>query len=184
MKNKNIIFIAGVHGVGKSTFCDSLSLKTEAFPISASTLIKRSIALNNGKIVDNVNKNQNALIEQLSQLDIREDTILLDGHFCLIDKNKNISDVPIQTFVSIDPTLILLLKCDAQRIQDRLSERDGAEVFDKYLIDELQKYETNRARLISKTINVPIIEIDTTLPFTDDFLSRIAIRITNRNKEI
>lgn len=41
MKTSNIIFIAGIHGVGKSTLCKKLSSRYNIEHYSASELIKK-----------------------------------------------------------------------------------------------------------------------------------------------
>ena len=57
MKNYNINFIGGIHGVGKTTFCKLLTERIGYLHYSASSLIKEYKNLEKDKKVDKVNEN-------------------------------------------------------------------------------------------------------------------------------
>lgn len=82
----NIIFIAGVHGVGKTTICNKIKKEVNLNTYSSSDLIKRynSSILSEEKQVNDVNDNQDILLKAISKFVDNNEVILLDGHFTLI----------------------------------------------------------------------------------------------------
>ena len=61
-----IIFVGGVHGVGKTHFCQKLTEKFDVEHVTASSLIRRHIALSKSKDVEDVKVNQSILVTELS----------------------------------------------------------------------------------------------------------------------
>ena len=92
-KMKDTIFIAGVHGVGKTYYTNILVNKYKCFNrVSASSLIKEDIDISDStKQVSDIEYNQKVMIKNF--LKLRENTesiFLFDGHFVLIDEQKKI----------------------------------------------------------------------------------------------
>lgn len=79
---KNIIFIGGIHGVGKGTICEDISTKTDLIHITASEILKwEEISDNDNKLVKNIVSTQDRLIKGLKNLIEKEKLYLLDVIF-------------------------------------------------------------------------------------------------------
>lgn len=138
-----IIFVSGIHGVGKSTLCRELSRKFGWQHYSCSDLIKEnSDYVETSKLVAGVDKNQEALLRGVSQ--IEEDIILLDGHFCLLDREEKVIMLDQQVFKSLDPVVVLNVTCDEKAIVERLLKRDGQALSSETLV-EVQRIERTQA---------------------------------------
>ncbi|MBZ6987667.1 AAA family ATPase, partial [Klebsiella pneumoniae] len=87
-----LIFIAGVHGVGKGYLCSFAKDDFGVTHVSASELIKNNsnIKFDNSKLTTTPDKNQSILLTALNALKSKVSNILLDGHFTLINKNGDI----------------------------------------------------------------------------------------------
>lgn len=173
-RNFSIIFISGVHGVGKTTFCNSFKKIIDAESISASDIIKKNIKINKDKVVSDIQGNQDHLVEGLSTLDIDKPILLLDGHFCLLNQDNTIKNVPSSTFESIQPMYVILLCCDAENIHDRLITRDRQNAWGKYFIKEMQDKEKNRAVEVCKRLSLPLIEYDVSSSISTKDLTSLA----------
>lgn len=152
---KRIIFIGGVHGVGKTNFCQKLSGQFDAEHVTASDLIRRHIKLSKNKTVADIENNQLILAQELSRHQTDRQTLLLDGHFCLQNSTSDIQDVPLSTFEAISPYAIILLEDAPSSIVTRLSNRDK-QIHHLDLISTLQNRELKRAHFVSETLNIPI----------------------------
>ncbi|ERB66337.1 AAA family ATPase [Vibrio coralliilyticus OCN008] len=152
-----IIFVAGVHGVGKSTLCRKLSEKFGWPHYSCSDLIKEnSDYVESSKFVSTADKNQQALLMGLSKL--TEEVVLLDGHFCLLDNDQQVIELSFEVFDAISPSAILLATCDEETIHQRLKLR-GGHVLARGKIAELQQHEVERSkRYSSNTTSCRLLE--------------------------
>jgi len=79
---------------------------------------------------------------------------LLDGHFCLLQKNGGIKSLDKSTFQSLCIDGVILLENDSETIIKRIIERDGAAP--SYDIDALIKFERENAFSICQDLNIPI----------------------------
>ncbi|MFK8377112.1 ATP-binding protein [Capnocytophaga canimorsus] len=111
MKKSNIIFVGGIHGVGKSTICHRICIEQNIEYLSASELIKwRDFNKEvNNKKVDNLLFTQDRLIEGLKNRVQKDKTYILDGHYCLLNGNNEIEKIPFETFEQIKPKFFSLL---------------------------------------------------------------------------
>ena len=127
-----------------------LSLDIEKALIKA----EKGMAVDDGKIVIDAKLNQNLLVDALKKLDIEDETILLEGHFCLLT-NDEVFDVQLDTFVQLNLKAVFLLLEDVELICSRLKERDGK----SSSLDIMQKFqdsEEKRARYVAETLNLPL----------------------------
>ncbi|MCV6623477.1 MAG: ATP-binding protein, partial [Cellvibrionaceae bacterium] len=106
---KTIFFVAGIHGVGKSTLCRKISERHSLPHYSASELIKRvrSGTYSTEKLAQNVGRNQDFLITAINEF-VGEQAIILDGHFCLFNKDREVEKIPSQTFTDLSPRAVIL----------------------------------------------------------------------------
>ncbi len=150
---KHLVFVAGVHGVGKTTFVDT-SFKSLGYPcFSCSQLIKSMKGeVPENKLVKNIGQNQELLSEKINRLKNEYSFFILDGHFTLLNSNKEITNIPLSLFKKIAPCLIIVLTADIESIFKRLSPITIGREF----IDIFQKTEINRAKEIAQILDIPI----------------------------
>lgn len=155
----NIIFIGGIHGVGKGTICKKLSQKYNFIHLSASEVLKwEEISQIENKTVEDFKSTQERLIFGLSQIINPNKKYLLDGHFCLLNAEGLPERIPEITFSKINPSAIIIITCELQTILSRLEYRDNK----KYDIDtlrEMQDLELEFAKEISLKLNLPFFII-------------------------
>ncbi|MBY8290996.1 AAA family ATPase [Vibrio fluvialis] len=153
-----IIFVSGIHGVGKGTLCKSLKESLNYPTYSCSDLIKlNSEYIEMGKAVSNAEKNQIALLTGLEK--IKEDVIILDGHFCLVGREGQIIELGFETFDAIRPQKIINVTCDVAVVHQRLMDRDGTSL-DMSVLQKLQQRESERTKEFAQTRLIPIKTFD------------------------
>jgi adenylate kinase len=151
-----LIFIAGAHGVGKGYLCEKYKAECNVTYKSASEIIRESgnITLPANKLATDLDRNQLILISALESLLKNEEKILLDGHFCLIQKNGEVIKLTKTIFKHLNIDGVILLENDSNTIKKRIIERDGNEP--PYDIELLSQMEKENALLICKELNIPI----------------------------
>lgn len=153
-KSKKIIFVGGIHGVGKSTFVAAVkAICPSVEGLSCSTIIKWENPTR--KEVENVEASQNELLANLPYFIDMDKGYLLDGHFCLLTEQGTIERVPLNVFETINPDMILLLEECPTKIRERLSQRDSVE----YSVDLVRGFlheERTYAKEVADTLGIPI----------------------------
>jgi len=140
---KEIYFVSGIHGAGKGTLCAQLNSELGLPVYSCSELIKQnSEYVEDSKVVTTAERNQEALIRGLEK--VKEDRLLLDGHFCLIGKEEEIIVLDDLVFDTISPVAVINVICDATIVHERLLKRDGKAI-SVDVLGSLQVKETSRA---------------------------------------
>lgn len=153
-KSKKIIFIGGVHGVGKSTFVNAVKAECPSVVgLSCSTILKWENPAH--KAVENVEKNQNKLLANLPYFIDMDKNYLLDGHFCLLTEQGSIERVSIDVFENINPDMIILLEERPAVICQRLSERDSMQ-YSEELIKAFLNEERTYAKEVAETLGIPL----------------------------
>lgn len=152
-----LVFVSGVHGVGKGHLCSLISDKTRLPIFSASTLIKnqKNSAVDVDKRVIDPEINQSYLVDALKNINTESKIIVLDGHFCLYD-GANIIEISFDFFKSIPIFSIIVLFDDPYVIYDRLIKRDG-KIFDIDAIRILQNREMELGKTIAGKLNIPLL---------------------------
>lgn len=167
---KNIIFIGGIHGVGKGTLCKEIALKTDLIHITASEVLKwNEISSTDNKLVQNISSTQERLLLGLKNLIEKDKQYLLDGHFCLLNSNGIPSKIDEETFDCINPKIISIVIDDVVKIVERLDKRDNKK-YDAQTLNELQEMEIEYAKYLSDKYSIPYIEIK-----NNDFKSLLKI---------
>ena len=159
ISRRNVIFIGGIHGVGKSTLCKKLCNDLGLEYLSASKLIgdyKNELArknLDDGKSVANINDNQDILVEAVKGIVSLNEKFLMDGHFTLLDSKKAVQPIPLSTFASIMPGALIVLIDDPAAIQGRLLSRDHTD-YDLKLLEAMQTQEVKHAEYVGIKLNI------------------------------
>lgn len=171
---KKVIFVAGIHGVGKTTVCNYFSDHYKIPHYSASTLIseRKMQYFSKNKKVEHIEENQDFLIEAIDSLDINDSYLLLDGHFCLLNTEGKITRIPEKTFKKLSPIGIVVLVDSEENILLKIENRDGYR-HDITLITSLQQEELTYSKEVSDTLHIPYFlhkmsdDIHTLLEFFD-----------------
>jgi len=154
--SSHILFFGGIHGVGKSTFCNRLKRDIDIDTISASTIIKsgdKKSQKSNKQVID-LNRNQELLLAGLKEKSLKGD-FLLDGHFCLLTKQNKIEKIPLEVFRDINPRELFLLEDTPLMVYKNLKARDGIK-YDIRTIKKMLNVESTHARYIAKHLGVPL----------------------------
>lgn len=154
---KNIAFIGGIHGVGKSTICRQICDEVRLEYLSASELIKWkeiNVDIKNKKVED-IPNTQDRLIIGLKNVIQNKQSYLLDGHYCLLNSQNEITNVPLDTFQQINPISLNIILGDIIEIKNRLETRDN-KPYDLELLEQMQKNELDYAKYLSKTLGVTL----------------------------
>ena len=156
MSEFQIIFISGVHGVGKSHLCSRLNEILGLPVFSASSLIKvaKKSEVDIDKRVIDAENNQDYLISALKNINPQTKNIISDGHFCLYSID-GIIDIDIKTFESMRLKSIITLHDVPEKIYKRMHERDGKSL-DVDVIHSLQERELELAQRTANQLNVKL----------------------------
>lgn len=154
-----IIFVAGVHGVGKTTVCVQVAESLRIPHFSASGLIKAEKAdaiAQNGKAVADVDGNQELLIRGVRRiLGQHHGSIILDGHFTLLKPDGSVEAIPVDVFRSLHLDAIVVYRDESQKISERLNDRDNAHP-NPDAIERHQLLELDQARLVATELSIPL----------------------------
>lgn len=155
----SVIFVAGIHAVGKSTACEFVSAELEIPHYTASQLIRREkpAAVPVGsKRVDDVAENQRLLIQGVSRL-CASGIILLDGHFTMQRKSDGaIEVIPVNIFRKIKVRAIVVFTDDPVKIAERTFARDNA-VLPLEFLHAHQEAEVMHAKHVATKLGLPIV---------------------------
>ena len=165
-----IIFVGGVHGVGKTEFSKRASQEIGFAHLTASSLIREmGVNIEQGvKQVSSVSHNQDALIAALTKYKSIHKYILLDGHFCILDAHRHIQKIPMSTFREIKPRVIVLVTEIPEVIVGRLSIRDNNFVNLDFIV-EFQNRELAHAKDVCSELNIPLLIRDSNISEHDIF---------------
>lgn len=155
-----VLFVGGVHGVGKTHACISATKLLECEYYTASQLIKeeRSEAIaEGGKQVKDVNGNQDLLIKSFLRRKHQSSSplILLDGHFVLRDSFGKIQRINSDLFEILEVTRFACFYDDPKEISLRIKKRDCISE-PEFLIKELQDAEIENAKEIARKLKIDI----------------------------
>ncbi len=154
-----VIFVAGVHGVGKTTACACAVRALGLAHYSASGLIKSEKADSipvQGKAVTDVEGNQALLIRGAGKACVKhQGRIILDGHFTLMKADGRIEEVAVDVFRSLSLNGIVVYHDEPTAIAERLHRRDG-ESYHVDVIARQQDSEVAHAQFIAAELDLPI----------------------------
>lgn len=153
---RDLVFVAGIHGVGKSTYCKKLSNQIGYTYFSCSDLIRKFTDIEIGnKITSNINSNQSILKGAIDLYLDKDLSYILDGHFCLLNNNYDIERIGFDTFKEINMTRIIILDTEIDIIYKNLKSRDNI-IYDKKLLLDFKNEELLYCKQISRKLNLPM----------------------------
>lgn len=123
------VFVAGVHGVGKTFLCRQFAGAFAVLHESASGLIRRERELADwglDKRARDVDDNQTALCSAVQRINSEGRSLLLDGHFVLIDERAELVHLGSSVFENLCLRGVVLLEASPKTISDRLMGRDSS----------------------------------------------------------
>lgn len=151
-----MIFVCGIHGVGKTYYCKKMEVESGKAVYSASNLImnKRFQSFKEKK-VSGILENQKILINEVNCLRKEIGDFILDGHLCLIDEKKGVIRLPLEVFEALNINELIVLIDGAEKIKKRIRERDGID-WDVDFINEFQNEEIQYAYKIAKKLRIDL----------------------------
>ena len=152
------IFVAGVHGVGKTYLAARLPSILGFAHTSASKLIKEERSMPSWSVdkrVSDVDANQLALATAVKRYNNTCTPLLLDGHFVLLDSSGNFVRLGTDVFGTLNISGVVLLEAEPQVIAARIQERDGRIVDIEHLTDFIAA-ERSQAKLVCDGLCIPM----------------------------
>lgn len=158
----NLIFLGGVHGVGKSTFAVELASALGGAAVSASQLIRDArqgqVNWTIEKHVTDIDRNQELLIAAVVER-LRDGKLLvLDGHYVLKNAAGGIELLSINVFRALNPALFLVLIDRPESIAARRAGRDEL-VEDVAALEAMQVREKAHAHYLGEKLSIEVLEI-------------------------
>jgi len=157
----SVVFVAGVHGVGKTTGCADVSQSLGVPHATASQIIRDGKVpgiVDASKVVQDMDENQLVLILGVRQILTHSKCLLLDGHFTLRTP-QGIEPIPVRVFEALSMRAIAVFYDDPVKIAARISERDK-NVHHADAIRAHQDVELAHAHDVSRKLGIPIEVLD------------------------
>jgi adenylate kinase len=155
-----VVFVAGVHGVGKTYLCERFAAHSGIQHSSASTLIKeerQSANWESNKLVSDIDSNQAALTAAVKRITADSKKLLLDGHFVLKKADGTLAAVHDDTFKDLNLSAVLLIEATPETVRQRLLSRDSnASAGD---VTDFLRAERERAICVSTQLSLPLITL-------------------------
>lgn len=156
------VFVAGIHGVGKTFLAAPAAERLGLKYATASQLIRAergNASWNDSKQVNEVAANQAALIASVNRIKRNGEALLLDGHLVLrraIDQHERLSP---RVFHEIGCHVIVLVTCSTHVVLERLAAR-GDLSWRAAELEAFARAETEHAETVSRTLEIPLIVLD------------------------
>ncbi len=151
-----IIFVAGIHGVGKTFLGAPVAQKLGIRHATASQLIREELGLQSWRVdkrVSGLDENQAALVSATKRLHSSGQNLLLDGHFVLRGTNGEFNEIDPQVFRDLRIGAVLLLEADNNVVIERLKVRDNTSWTSSEL-QSLAEREEAHARRVSSALGI------------------------------
>lgn len=155
----SVIFLAGVHGVGKGFLGAPVANSIGITHFTASQLIreeKGQATWGTNKKTSDLDDNQLALIRAVDQRRLTHPCILLDGHFVLRNAQGVLTPLATAVFKELHLTGVILLTEESNIIVSRLAMRDKGTP-DIQAISELTDAESAHAQAACNELGLPLV---------------------------
>jgi adenylate kinase len=157
----SVIFLAGVHGVGKGFLGTPVANSMGITHLTASQLIREEKGQSTwgiDKKTSDLDNNQLALIRAVGQRRLTHPHILLDGHFVLRDAQGVLTPLAISVFKELRLSGVILLTEAERVIASRLALRDKV-MPDVQAISELAAAELTHAQAVCTELKLRLVKI-------------------------
>ena len=157
----SVIFLAGVHGVGKGFLGAPVAKSLGLNHCTASQLIREEkgrATWGKERLVAEVEDNQLALIRAVTRRLESGGTILLDGHFVLRGASGELVKLQVDVFSGLHLSGAIILAEDAAIVVSRLAGRDGF-AMSEASIAELASEEISHAKDVCLALQIPLVII-------------------------
>lgn len=170
-----IVFVGGIHGVGKTYLGAPAAEHLGIRHATASQLIREERGLQTwgaDKRVAGIDENQSALVSATNRLRADGQRLLLDGHFVLRESNGSFTEVDTQVFRDLKIGAVLHLATEIDVVNTRLHERGDHSWSDSELRLFADKEEAH-ARRVSAELCVPLKQLFN--PTSEEFIAALTI---------
>lgn len=171
------IFVAGVHGVGKTFATKPACQKLGLVHATASQLIKeeRGQATWDGtKMVSDVDQNQAALISVVRRIRESGAMLVIDGHFVLRRAPGTHEKLPIEVFQALGCSSVLLIRSPVPVLLERLHARQDMSWTEAELAD-FSKAEDAHSAEVAEVLGIPLKTLDSpTAQEVETWLKRLS----------
>ncbi len=151
-----MIFVCGIHGAGKTSYCKKLSKEMNIPYFTASDLItNREKQEFREKKVQDINKNQEILMEEILKIQQKTDHYILDGHLCLLNSESKIQKVQLDLFRKLRIESLVVIVDGEKEIKKRVLEKNGID-WDCKFIEHFQNEEIKYAEKIALQLKIDL----------------------------
>ncbi len=171
------IFVAGVHGAGKTFATKPACQKLGLVHATASQLIKEErgqATWDSAKMVSDVDQNQTALIVGARRIRESGATLVIDGHFVLRRASGTHERLPVYVFRALECSSILLIRCPVPVLLERLHARQDTSWTEAELA-EFSKAEDAHSAEVASVLGIPLKTLDSpTAQEVETWLARLS----------
>ena len=158
--NMKVIFVGGVHGVGKTTACENAQRLYKFDLYSASKLLQEAPeykTLLEHKSSNFFQKCQDIIVENFLNKTkaTKSDVVIIDGHFSLFDSELRIISIDSHIFEILRVDHFICLYDDINEIEQRLQTRNIKLMSPQNIID-LQMSEIGNAKDVANKLARPL----------------------------
>jgi adenylate kinase len=156
------VFVAGVHGAGKTFATKPACQKLGLVHATASQLIREErgqATWDSAKVVSDVDQNQAALISAARRIRESGATLVIDGHFVLRRAPGNHERLPVDVFRALDCSSVLLIRSPVPVLLERLQARQDMSWSEAELA-EFSKAEDAHGAEVVKALSIPLKILD------------------------
>ena len=157
------IFVAGVHGAGKTFATKPACQKLGLVYATASQLIQEErgqVTWDGTKMVSDVDKNQAALISAVRRIRESGSILVIDGHFVLRRAPGTHERLPIDVFRALECSSVLLIRSPVPVLLERLHATQDMSWSEAELAD-FSKAEDAHSAEVADVLGIPLKTLDT-----------------------
>lgn len=178
------IFVAGIHGAGKTFATKDACQKLGLVHATASQLIRAErgqASWNASKIVSDLDMNQIALVKATERIRDRGETLVLDGHFVLRRGPGDHELLSVDVFRSLKCSAVLLIRSPLTVVLDRLRARQDM-TWSEVELENFSKAEDAHGAEVASTLGIPFTILDA--PSTKDVEDWLKLHSQSRRAPI
>ena len=156
------IFVAGVHGAGKTFAAKPACEKLGLIHATASQLIREERgqpSWDAAKVVSEVEQNQLALVTAVRRVRERGAKLVLDGHFVLRRAAGDHERLSTEVFRAIGCTAVMLIRCPVPVLLERLQAREDKS-WSETELSIFSEAEEEHGTYVARALKIPMVMLD------------------------